>query len=284
MKFSPLIQKVQHHLLLFILILASSIAAASPNLQYQSYDLPSGVVHTLLIPSQSRWLVTVAKSSQLATVTEFATQSKAIAVLNGGYFDPQNQLSTSYLIQNGETVGNPLHNPRLVNNPDLKPYLPLILNRSEFRRYQCGKKTRYDIVTHNEPIPIGCTLVDALGGGPQLFPELTAVTEGFVAYQGEKLVRDVLGIEQPNSRTAIAITPKGDLLWIVVTQKHPQQGLSLAQFADFCQSLGVKKALNLDGGSSTSLYWDNQTYYGQVSDQQERIIRPVKSVLLIVNN
>ncbi len=273
-----------HYLLLLILVLVSSIATAAPNLRYQSYNLPTAVIHTLLIPSRSRWVVTVAVNPQLATVTEFATQSGAIAVLNGGYFDPENQLSTSYLVQNGKTVGNPLDNPRLVNNPDLTPYLPLILNRSEFRRYQCGNKTRYDIVTRNEPIPIGCTLVDVLGGGPQLLPELTAVAEGFVAYQEEKLVRDVLGIAQPNSRTAIAITPEGDLLWIIVTQKQPQQGLSLAQLADFCQSLGVKKALNLDGGSSTSLYWDNQTYYGKISDQQERIIRPVKSVLLTVNN
>lgn len=268
-------------LLAFCFPLVSILATASPQLQYQTYDLPQAVIHTLLIPHTFSEVVTVAKSSQLATVGEFATQSGAIAVLNGGYFDPQNQLSTSYLIQNGQTIADPRDNPRLVNNPDLIPYLPLILNRSEFRRYQCGNETRYDIVTRNEPIPLDCNLVDALGGGPQLLPELTAMSEGFVAYRDGQLVRDVLGINQPNSRTAIALTSRGDLLWIIVTQKQPRQGLSLTELADFCQGLGVKKVLNLDGGSSTSLYWDNQSYYGQVSNQQERVIRKVKSVLLV---
>ncbi|TVQ46636.1 MAG: phosphodiester glycosidase family protein [Gloeocapsa sp. DLM2.Bin57] len=267
--------------LAFCLALVSTLATASPQLQYQTYDLPQAVIYTLLIPHTFSGVVTVAKSPQLATVGEFATQSGAIAVLNGGYFDPQNQLSTSYLIQNGQTIADPRDNPRLINNPDLTPYLPLILNRSEFRRYQCDHNNRYDIVTRNEPIPPDCTLVDALGGGPQLLPELTAISEGFVADQDGQLVRDVLGINQPNSRTAIALTTRGDLLWIIVTQKQPKQGLSLTELADFCRGLGLKKVLNLDGGSSTSLYWDNQTYYGQISDQQERVIRTVKSVLLV---
>jgi hypothetical protein len=240
------------------------------------------VIHTLLIPRSN--LVTIAQSPGLATVKEFAQKLTAKAVLNGGFFDPKNQLSTSYIIQNGKITGEPRDNPKLVNNPDLAPYLPLILNRSEFRRYQCGVNIYYDIVKHNQPIPFGCDLVDALGGGPQLLPELTSIAEGFTAYRGDELIRDAIGINQPNARTAIAITPGGDLLWIIVTQKNPLGGLSLEELATFCRNLGVKKALNLDGGSSTSLYWGGNSYYGQVSDQGQKIIRPIKSVLVLAKN
>jgi len=267
--------------LLTLLLTTSSLATPSPQLQYQTYDLPEAIIHTLLIPTRSKWIITVDQNPQLATVGEFATQSGAIAVLNGGFFDPHNQLSTSYVIQNGQIISQPQDNPRLVNNPDLQSYLPLIFNRSEFRRYQCGSQTRYSIARRDQPIPVGCNLVDALGAGPQLLPELTAVSEGFADYQDNILIRDALGMEQPNSRTAIAITHSGDVLWIMVAQKNSSSGLSLEQLANFCRDLGVKSALNLDGGSSTSFYWSGNTYYGKITPENNQVVRSVKSVLLL---
>lgn len=267
--------------LLFTLLLNRVSFSQTTNLQYQTYELPQAVIHTLLIPRSGSWVVRVAQAETLATVTEFASQEGAIAVLNGGFFDPYNQQSTSYLVKDSQVIATPEDNPRLVDNPDLKPYLPKIFNRSEFRRYQCGNQTRYALTQRSTPIPVGCNLVDALGGGPGLLPSDNSVTEGFLDYAEGKLVRDALGNNRRNARTAIALTPPGDLLWIMVAQKSASSGLTLEELAAFCRNLRVKEAINLDGGSSSSLYWKGNSYYGRVSSESGRIVRPVKSVLLV---
>ncbi|NET39813.1 MAG: phosphodiester glycosidase family protein, partial [Cyanothece sp. SIO1E1] len=189
-----------------------------------------------------------------------------------------------YVIQQGERLVDPRLNPRLINNPDLAPYLSQILNRSEFRRYDCGGNTHYDIAPHQAPAPADCQLVDALGAGPSLLPELTAVEEGFLDFANGEVVRDALGSRYPNARTAVGITSDGSVVWVMVAQKPEaptQSGMSLADLIDFMKTLGVEKAMNLDGGSSSSLYYENQTWYGRVDAAGKPIQRPIKSVLLV---
>ncbi|MCU0537107.1 MAG: hypothetical protein MUD14_24750 [Hydrococcus sp. Prado102] len=66
-----------------------------PNLQYKVYNLPKSTVHTLLIPVNSRFKVSIALSSTVDKIEDFARSNKAIAVLNGGFFDPKNTKTTS---------------------------------------------------------------------------------------------------------------------------------------------------------------------------------------------
>jgi hypothetical protein len=188
-------------------------------LQYKTYTLTHSVVHTLRIPAQSSFTVVPAVSDSIDTLESFAKAYGAIAVLNGGFFDPTNQKSTSYVVLQGKLIADPKLNERLVNNPDLSPYLNQIFNRTEFRRYQCDSTIRYDIAPHNAPLPANCHLIDTLGGGPRLLPELTAQPEGFVDTVNGGVIRDPLGINQPNARTAIALTQTGDVIWVMVAQK-----------------------------------------------------------------
>ncbi len=89
------------------------------DVRYKAYNLPSSVVHTLIIPVQSRFLVTVALSPQLDTLKNFAQTSKAIAALNGGFFDPINYKTISYVVKQGKLIADPHLNERLINNPHL---------------------------------------------------------------------------------------------------------------------------------------------------------------------
>ena len=266
--------------------LSAQVIKSSPETQpvYQVYELPHSTVHTLRIPAQGKFQVTVALSPKLMTVSQFAIKNQAIAVLNGGFFDAQNQKTTAYLVQNSQLVGNPQQNERLTQNPKLKTYLPKIFNRSEFRRYQCGNFNRYAITAHNAPIPKDCQLKDALGGGPRLLPTITATEEGFWEENQGKVLRDAIALKQRNARTAIGITASGDLLWVMAAQKKesPQNsGLSLPELADFLRSQGVQDALNLDGGSSSGLYYRGKLFLGKVSANGEPIVRSIKSVLLL---
>ncbi|MEO1132785.1 MAG: phosphodiester glycosidase family protein, partial [Cyanobacteria bacterium J06639_1] len=207
-----------------------------------------------------------------------------IAALNGGFFDPNNQQTTSHVIRAGEVLADPARNSRLTGNSDLESYLDAILNRSEFRRYDCDGDRRYDIAFHSDPVPEGCSLRDALGGGPQLLPERTDDIEAFVAYADGQKIRDALGSDRPNARTAIGITASGDLLWVVAAQTPafaPQSGASFANLAELMRDLGAVRALNLDGGSSASMTYGDELYLGRLDSQNRAIERPVKSVLLL---
>lgn len=255
--------------------------SAGKTIRYTERNLPQGIAHILWIPANSQFLVTPALSSKVNTLEEFANKYPSVAIFNAGFFDPVNQKSTSYIVIGGQLVADPKDNKRLIDNPKLKSYLNLILNRSEFRRYLCGQTMRYAIALHNQLPPADCQSVDAIGAGPQLLPKMTLMQEAFV---DNTLGRDALGSQQPNARTAVGITDDGSVILVMVAQKPSQpnnSGISLPQLADLMKSLGVKEAMNLDGGSSSSFYFQGKTFYGKVNEQGNPVKRPVKSVLLV---
>ena len=252
--------------------------------QYETYSRSNSTIHVLQIPAQGSYQVIPALSPRLETVEEFAQRTGAIAVLNAGFFDPQNTKTTSYIVIQGSLVADPRLNEGLMDNPNLAPYLNQILNRSEFRRYDCQGRIRYDIAFHNTPTPSDCEQVDAIGAGPQLLPAITAVEEGFIDYAEGRVIRDALGSQRPNARTAVGLTPAGDVVWAMAAQNPDaptHSGMSFEELANFLQELGVEKAINLDGGSSSSLYFQGAAYYGRIDREGKPIQRPVKSVLLL---
>ncbi|HEY9597509.1 MAG TPA: phosphodiester glycosidase family protein [Cyanophyceae cyanobacterium] len=255
------------------------------DIRYDSHRIQQSIVHTLFIPTDDNFVVIPTLSHQLTTLETIAHKHQAIAAINGGFFDPNNQQSISYIIQQGQLVADPRLNKRLMDNPKLAPYLPKILNRTEFRRYQCGEIFRYDIALHTEAIPAGCQLVDAIGGGPRLLPELTVSQEGFWEVVNGLVIRDPLSSCQPNARSAIGITHDGNILWVMVAQKQGgshSSGMSLQELADFMKNQGVEKAMNLDGGSSSSFYYKDKTLYGKVDENGNLVQRKVLSVLLVL--
>lgn len=262
----------------------ADVSALEKTIRYESYNLQSSVVHTLSIPPQNQFVVTLALSQKLDQLEKFAQKYQAIAALNGGFFDPVNHKTTSYIVRQGKLIADPRLNERLIHNPNLAPKMQQILNRTEFRRYQCGQTVRYDITPHSEATPTGCQLIDAVGGGPGLLPKLTLQPEAFLDISNGKVIHDALGSLQPNARTAVGITHNGSVVWVMVAQSKTTGGMSLAATADFMKSLGIEKAMNLDGGSSSALYYQGKTFYGKMDKQGKAVKRPVKSVLLLQAN
>ncbi len=260
---------------------------------YSVYDLPTSQVHVVTIPPEVGYRVEVAVAEGLNLVQDLATQVGAIAAINAGFFDPQNGLTTSYITMGGSLIADPRQNPRLMENPDLQSYLDAILDRSEFRIYDCGDRQRYGIVPHSAPIPEACTLDAAVGAGPQLLPAMTAYEEGFLADNpAGEVVRDALGSRSANARSAVGLKPDGTVVFAmakgrsktIATQRLDQDaptGLTLEGFAEFLTTLGVTAALNLDGGSSSSLFFKGATYYGRLNAQHQFVERPIKSILFV---
>ncbi|MEM1309439.1 MAG: phosphodiester glycosidase family protein [Cyanobacteria bacterium P01_H01_bin.153] len=265
--------------------LKSPAEEISSQIAYQTHQLSNSTVHVVTVPAKRGFHIGVTVSDTLAPLSAQAEQVKAIAAINAGFFDPQNSLTTSYVIVDGAIIANPQDNDRLVSNPDLQAYLPAILNRSEFRIYDCEGRLRYDITLHNAPLPISCTLDAAVGAGPQLLPTMTGYQEGFMADNaaGEQ-VRDVLGSQTANARSALGIKADGTVVLAMASRlaiADAPTGVTFAEMTDLLVSLDVVKALNLDGGSSSSLYFEGITYWGRLDSAGVPIQRPIKSILYV---
>lgn len=274
------------------------LPSAEPVIQYRTDSFfQRATIHSLSIPAHSKLIVVPAVATHLAPLASFVEEGGAIAGVNGGFFDPVNQKTTSYIVLQGEVVADPTQNDRLMSNPDMIPYLEQILDRAEFRQYQCAQSNqldqsdqadqtiRYDIASRSEPLPEGCQLVASLGAGPRLLPELTLVEEGFADIVNGEVIRDAIGSRSPNARTAIGLTPAGEIILVMAAQRPEmpsESGVSLQELAEFmADELNVEEAMNLDGGSSSALYYHGQTYYGRVNAAGDWVERPIKSVLLV---
>jgi hypothetical protein len=237
---------------------------------------PEATLYSLTIPAALAPQVDVAVTDGVATLPQFAQRTGAIALINGGYFDPSNDLSTSFVRRQGQILADPRRNPRLTDNPALQPYLTQIFDRSELRQYRCGDTIRFAIAQRTAPLPQGCREGWALGGGPQLLPNQSETIEAFLGPD-----RDPIGVSRPNARTAVGLTAKGDLIWLLVAQRSDSSavGLSLGQTATVLQQMGAIAALNLDGGTSSALLWQSKLYLGKITEAGQPSSRSVKSVL-----
>lgn len=233
-------------------------------------------------------------SKTLETVEDAAQKNKAKIAINAGFFDPNNQKTTSYILKNNEILENPQNNERLIQSEELKPYLETIFNRAEFRVLSCpvdkvlqsGDITRFEIANHNDPLPPQKTysLVYSIQAGPELVPNFDLEDEFFVLKKEGKVVRESASALQKVARSAIGI--KKDRILLVAISN--QCTMTLEELADFMKSLGVEKAMAFDGGSSTSLYLD-YNLLGFETDKEKFILnsakdnaaRRVKSVLFV---
>jgi exopolysaccharide biosynthesis protein len=80
------------------------------------------------------------------------------------------------------------------------------------------------------------------------------------------------------ARTVVGWTSSGDTIIMTVNGKDGVSGATVPQLDRLLRSLGVVTAINLDGGGSTALYANGQTY--SLSGTE----RPVATALLVVQN
>lgn len=255
--------------------------------RYEITELPHSVIHTVTVPDPQQYPLQVAVSEALEQVDELAQQQGALAALNAGFFDPNNGLTTSHVTVDSVLVADPRQNQRLVGNPDLAAYMDQILNRSELRRYDCGGVVQYDITLHQTPTPEHCRLVSSVGAGPQLLPQDKSYEEAFIDYGADGTInRDALGSRNRNARSAIGIKADGSLVLVMAAQRPEvsPSGLTFAELAEFLRGLEVEKALNFDGGSSSTLLFDGTTHYGRLDREGNWVRRPVKSIVFIRPN
>ena len=167
-----------------------------------------------------------------AKTSETAASNKAILAVNGDYYGAN---STGYVIRNGVVYRDTVREDS--SNGDLAIY-----------KDGSFKIIYEDQVSADQLVKDG--VVNLLAFGPSLVEndEIVVDTNSEV---GQSM--------SSNPRTAIGIIDENHYIIIVSDGRTSEsEGLSLYQMAEIMKSYGVKTAYNLDGGGSSTLYFNGQ--------------------------
>lgn len=163
-----------------------------------------------------------------AKTSDTAEENSAILAINGDYYGAQER---GYVIKNGVLYRDTAKE----NQEDLVIYAD-----GSF------EIIREDEITAEELLQKG--VVNLLSFGPAL------VEDGEISVG----TQDEVGrAKASNPRTAIAVIDDLHYVFIVADGRtNESRGLSLYELAQFAQSLGAKTVYNLDGGGSSTMYFN----------------------------
>lgn len=85
-----------------------------------------------------------------------------------------------------------------------------------------------------------------------------------------------------NPRTAIGIIDVNHYVFVVSDGRTSEsKGLSLYELASFMQSLGVKNLYNLDGGGSSTMYFNGKVINNPTTNGKKITERSVSDIVYI---
>ena len=167
-----------------------------------------------------------------AKTSETAADNNAILAINGDYYGAN---STGYVIRNGVVYRDTVREN--FNNGDLAIY-----------KDGSFKIIYEDQISAEQLVKDG--VINLLAFGPAL------VENGEIAVGKNQEVGQAMA---SNPRTAIGIIDENHYIIVVSDGRTSEsKGLSLYQMAEVMKSYGVKTAYNLDGGGSSTLYFNGQ--------------------------
>ena len=167
-----------------------------------------------------------------AKTSETAADNNAILAVNGDYYGAN---STGYVIRNGVVYRDTVRENS--NNGDLAIY-----------KDGSFKIIYEDQISADQLVKDG--VVNLLAFGPALV-ENSEIAVGTNEEVGQAMAS--------NPRTAIGIIDENHYIIVVSDGRTSEsKGLSLYKMAEVMKSYGVKTAYNLDGGGSSTLYFNGQ--------------------------
>ena len=213
-------------------------------------------VSIIEVNTKQRHRAGIAFSREMKTMTRLAQEQKAIAAINGSYFDMQKGNSVTFLKVDRAVVDS--------------------TEESEFKNRVSGavavRKGKLRVVPWTRQIEHGYKKKTGvvLASGPLMlyhnrYADWSKCNEDFV--------------QTKHPRSAVVVTKDRKVLLITVDgrAKGHAIGMSIPELAHLIKVLGGKDALNLDGGGSTTLYLNGEilnhpTDNGRFDHEGERII------------
>ena len=190
-----------------------------------------------------------------AKTSETAADNNAILAVNGDYYGAN---STGYVIRNGVVYRDTVREDS--SNGDLAIY-----------KDGSFKIIYEDKISADQLVKDG--VVNLLAFGPAL------LENGEIAVGTNEEVGQAMA---SNPRTAIGIIDENHYIIVVSDGRTSEsKGLSLYQMAEVMKSYGVKTAYNLDGGGSSTLYFNGQVINNPTTGGNKISERAVSDIVYI---
>ena len=185
--------------------------------------------------------------------SEIAESVGAVLAINGDFYGAQEK---GYVIRNGELY----RDTALANQEDL-----VIYKDGSFGIINESSVTAEDLISKG--------VVQTLSFGPAL------VQNGKITVSQNEEVGKAMA---SNPRTAIGIIDECHYVFVVSDGRSSESsGLSLYQLAEFMDSLGVSTAYNLDGGGSSTMYFNGSVVNNPTTGGSKTRERSVSDIVYI---
>lgn len=224
--------------------------------EYREYDTSIYVADVLL--SSAEYLQTAFAEDTYgknvtAVTSQIAAENGAILAINGDFYGSQER---GYVLRNGVLYRETASKSREALVIGLDGAFSVVLESQ---------------ITARELLEQGAWQV--LSFGPAL------VTGGEVAVSEDE---EVGKAKASNPRTAIAAVDTLHYLFLVSDGRTDEsEGLSLYELACFAQALGAATAYNLDGGGSSTMYFNGQVINNPTSSGKSIKEREVSDIVFI---
>lgn len=170
------------------------------------------------------------------TLTETSVQAQsigALAAINGTYFDMKNGGDVNF-----HKMDNIILNSTDTSEFKIRAKGAICIANNKFSIIDWSKESESDSINY-------LAYDNILVSGPLLIYKSQIVT-----------LEDDPFVNKKHPRSSVSITGNGNLMFVVFDGRHPDNadGVNLYELAHFLKQIGAYKALNLDGGGSSTLY------------------------------
>ncbi len=258
----------------------NSFAAQTEPLHYQVIDKDQHQIHLLEVDRRYNNVISVMADKeplQKQEVSSFVKQDDAIAGINAGFFhlDKEGKAKAAGALKIDNKWIGYAHLPRAAigwNKNNNKVLVDRIITIQKKR----GDKQLIEVMPQIDKSPASVKAwqqFDYIVGGIPLLIKNSKVIEN---HSPEKTSLSFLN--DRHARTAICI--KDDNHWLLLVASHTKQpyrsytqeiveGLTIAELTQVLQNLGCQQAINLDGGGSSTLVFEQTIKNSPAGDMDD---------------
>jgi len=201
--------------------------------------------------------------SKLQKTSDFAKKNKALAAINGGFFDIDKGGSVTYFEVNDSVINRNVSKKNKWGKPKNLLNGVVVLYKNDSLAIDYAKQEHYYEISKKEKYVLVTGPVLMLNSKPLKLPNLKFVNKR-------------------HPRTCLCTTADSIVFITIDGRSKNAQGMNLHEVQDFLLNLNCIDAINLDGGGSTTMWIKNIGIVNNPSDKTGE--RPVANVLLIVDD
>ncbi len=182
-----------------------------------------------------RYRTRIVQPDSLMLTSALAEAEGAVAAVNAGYFNVRKRVPSTFVRVGGETLG-------ATEEQELFRVNGVVAVK--------GRRVRIEPYVPADDARLARRYRDALAAGPLLI-----AAGKTLSYDDRKG-----GFWGRHPRSLIGVMPKGEVVMIVVDGRFPDRaaGMTIGELSYLARQLGLRSALNLDGGGSSTL-WNEAT-------------------------